>query len=230
MRAGVEMAVLAAGMTLFARTARADPTPPAASSPVVQIHLDAPADVSLEVQNDDGWETVCRAPCDRPLPTAPPYRVVAPGMRDSRTFHVDPSSRLTLHVEPTSAAGHGVAVAVTVVGGVAMIPAAGTTVALVVGELAGLILLCPIVTAFASKSQQNAAYGNCLGDIGTFFAKGYTQPWVWIPAVAGAGALTGGIIGIVSTPPSAVTQSSAVPGAAFTLPPAPGLTLLQGTF
>ncbi|HEY8089662.1 MAG TPA: hypothetical protein VIF09_17500, partial [Polyangiaceae bacterium] len=198
---------------------QAEPTAAVPAKPMVVVHLDAPQPVSLEVRNgdDDDWEVLCTAPCDRAVPATEVYRVVGPGMRPSNTFHLSPGGRLTLQVEPSSSGGRAGAVVVTVVGAVALVPVAGVTAVLVGGELLGAILGCPLYAAFETdKSLQNAAYTKCLGDIGTFFGQGYAQPYVWIPAVAGVVLLTTGIVWLAKTPHSGVTQ--AVSTGAITLP------------
>ena len=210
------------GMALASRDAVAQPTdrsgtpapsavsaPPAATRPMAIVHIDAPQAVTLEARNeDDEWETVCSSPCDKQVSATGSYRVAGPGIRDSNTFRLDTASPLTLHVAPSSSGGHAMAIVLTVVGGLGLVPAAGITVIIVGGEILGAILLCPIATAFVSKDQQNAEYGNCLGSIATFFGQGYAQPYVWGPAIAGAALLTAGIVWLVKTPHTGVTQTA----------------------
>jgi hypothetical protein len=54
----------------------------------VWVHIEAPEGVVVEqdVTNNDGWQPVCTAPCDRPLPTAFNYRVTGGGIRSSGDF------------------------------------------------------------------------------------------------------------------------------------------------
>jgi hypothetical protein len=186
---------------------------------MVVVHVDAPQPVSLEGRASDGddWEVLCTAPCDRAAPTSYTYRITGAGVRTTNTFHIDPGGRLTLSVDPSSTAGHVGAVFITVVGSAALVPIAVVTAALAGGELLGAILICPFAAAFASQAQQNSAYGNCLGSIGTLFGSAYGQPYVWVPAVAGSVLLTAGIVWLVKTPPSRVTQTTG--SAALALPP-----------
>jgi hypothetical protein len=107
------------------------------------------------------------------------------------------------------------------------VPVVMVSVLVVGGEIIGAILACPFVAAFSSKDQQNSAYTNCLGSIGTFFGQGYAQPYVWIPAIAGAALLTTGIVWLVKTPRSGVTQTV---GAAATVLPPPMPTDLSPRF
>jgi hypothetical protein len=71
-------------------------TVPAPSAPAangerpseVWVHLDASGGVLLQqdVTNDDDWQTVCAAPCDRLLPTAFFYRVAGDDTKSSADF------------------------------------------------------------------------------------------------------------------------------------------------
>jgi hypothetical protein len=172
----------------------------------VLVHIDSPEPASLEVMTDDGGlRAVCSSPCDQRVP-ASEYRITGPGLRTSDPFRLDQGSRVTLHVSPSSPGTHTAGIVITIAGGVGLLPGAGVTAAWVGGELAGLIFVCPIVAAFASGPNQNAAYGNCLGDISTWVGRGYAQPGVWIPAIAGAVLLTTGIVLLASNPHSRVTQ------------------------
>jgi hypothetical protein len=129
-------------------------------------------------------------------------------------------------VDSSSSGAHAIAVVLTVVGAAGLLPVAGVTALIVGGEIFGAILICPLAAAFETvKSQQASEYGNCLGDIATFFAVGYKEPWVWIPALAGVAMLTGGIVGIAATPPTSVRPSPANTGALGPLRPPP---LLEG--
>ena len=77
----------------------------------------------------------------------------------------------------------------------------------------------PIAAAFESvQSAQSKEYGDCLDDIATLFAPGYGQPWVWVPAIAGGALLTGGIIGLASTPRTGVRQAAYAPPVASSMP------------
>jgi hypothetical protein len=198
------------------------PTAPlAAVADTVLVHADSPRPVRLEMLAVDGsWRTTCTSPCDVPVPASATYRIAGDGIRDSRTFHLQPGARTTLAVDPTSSGARTGAVVLTVVGSVGLLPIAGVSALIVVGEIAGVILICPIAAAFESvQSAQGKEYGDCLGDIGTLFAPGYAQPWVWVPALAGGALLTGGIIGLASTPRTGVLQAAPAQPVAFAMPP-----------
>jgi hypothetical protein len=193
--------------------------PLAATRPMAVVHVDSPLPVTVQARNeDDEWDTVCTSPCDKPLPATGTYRITGPGIRDSRTFHLDAGSPTTLEVTPSSSGGHAAAVVVTVIGAIGLTPAVGVTAVIVGGEIIGAILICPFATAFVPKDQQNAAYTNCLGDIATFFGQGYGQPYVWGPAIAGGVLLTAGIVMLVKTPRTGVKQTAG--SAALFAPPA----------
>ena len=194
---------------------------------MVVVHIEAPQAVDLEVLDADGsWERRCTSPCNRPVPAGQAYRVTGSGIRDSKAFELDAGNRASLQVEPTSSAGRAGAVVITVVGAAGLGPGAVVTSLIVGGEVIGAILICPFVAAFETvKSQQGPMYGNCLGDIATYLAAGYVQPWVWIPALGGVVLLTGGIVWLTKTPATAVTQSVGAPAAAVVRPLAPELAL-----
>ncbi len=181
------------------------------------VHIDAPQRVSLEISNGDGdWEPVCVSPCDRAVPLDSAYRITGDGIRNSMTFHLDQAGRTTLAVEPTSSGARTGAVVLTVLGGIGLVPIVGVTSLIVAGEIIGAIFICPLAAAFETvKSQQGVEYGNCLGSIATLFAPGYTEPLVWIPALAGAAMLTGGIVGLANTPHTRVHPSMTSPPAAL---------------
>jgi hypothetical protein len=192
-----------------------------AVSPVGVVHIDAPQQVTLEInQAGSGWVGLCDSPCDRPVPLNAAYRITGGGIRDSSVFQIDPLVRTTLQVEPTSSAARAIAVVLTVVGGAGLLPIIGVTAIIAGGEIFGAILICPLVAAFETvKSQQASEYGNCLGAIATFFAPAYKEPWVFVPALAGVAALTGGIVGLATTPQTSVRQSTTGPAASLLFPP-----------
>jgi hypothetical protein len=171
--------------------------------------------VNLEGSYPDGsWRTVCTSPCDGAVPADGVYRIGGDGLRTSKSFHLDASGRTTLTVEPASSGGHTLSVVLVVVGSIALLPVAGVTALIVVGEVAGAILICPLAAAFETvKSQQGAEYGDCMTGIAGFFAVGYAQPWVWGPGIAGAAMLTGGIVGLASSGRTTV-RGSPTPSAA----------------
>jgi|HubBroStandDraft_1064217.scaffolds.fasta_scaffold133323_2 hypothetical protein len=197
-------------------TAGADALAPPAPAPLVLVHIDAPAPVDLEASHPDGtWVTVCSSPCDRGVPSDGAYRIRGAGIAMSSTFRLQAGDlrageRLTMRVDPSSG-GRAGGVVLTVVGVVGLAPIAGVTALIAVGEIAGAILICPIASAFETvKSQQGAEYGSCLGGIGAFFAQGYVQPWVWIPAIAGGALTAGGVVWLATTRSgTAVTQTTA---------------------
>jgi hypothetical protein len=185
--------------------------PAAALAPTVVVHVDAPRPVTLETLDRNGeWARVCTSPCDQALAADGTFRVRGDGIRDSRSFRLDPVARTTLTIEPTSSGARAGAVVVTVLGAIALVPIAAVTSLIVAGEALGVIFICPLAAAFETvKSQQGAEYGDCLGAIAGFFAPGYAQPIVWVPGIVGGVALTGGIIGLASTPRTAVLVSPA---------------------
>ena len=185
--------------------------PPVATGAVGLVHIDAPQPVELQVSSAEGdWDVVCTSPCDRPMPLDRTYRIGGSGIRDSGSFRLDASGRTTLSVDPTSSGARTGAVVLTVVGGIALLPVAGVSALIAAGEVLGVILICPLAAAFETdKSKQSSEYGDCLGGIASTFAPAYTQPFVWIPGVAGAGMFTGGLVLLVSTPRTQVRRAAA---------------------
>jgi hypothetical protein len=196
--------------------------PASASAPTVLVHVDAPRPVTLEtLDQDDRWTAVCTSPCERQVPVDAAYRVTGDGMRNSKTFHLDPVARMTLTVDPTSSSARAIAVVVTVLGSIGLLPIAGVTAFIVAGEILGAIIICPFAAAFETvKSQQGAEYGDCLSGVAGFFSPAYAQPIVWVPAIAGGALLTGGIVGLVGTPRTGVRSTPpAPPVSSAPLPP-----------
>ncbi len=212
--------VLRATPALADDSARAPGAPPAATAatppPTVVVHLDSPQPVNLEASYQDGaWRTVCTSPCDAAVQADGVFRISGESLRTSKSFRIEAGGKATLTVDPVSSSGHTLSVVLIVVGSLALLPVAGVTAAIVVGEVAGAILICPLAAAFETvKSQQGAVYGDCLKDIASFFAVGYAQPWVWGPGIAGAAMLTGGIVGLASSGRTTV-RASPSPLAAF---------------
>jgi hypothetical protein len=70
-------------------TTPAKPTtpPPGKPSATAYVHLEAPDGARLQVL-DDGWQDVCTAPCDRPLPLEKEYRISGSGIKDSSSFGI----------------------------------------------------------------------------------------------------------------------------------------------
>lgn len=174
------------------------PAPPPAGELGV-VHLETSDDVELEMQQNGQWVTVCHAPCNRPLPLDANYRINGSGLRTSTPFRLQRGAT-NLMVEASSSTLHGFSIAITVVGVVGAAPALGVTSILVIGMFFGVVLICPIADGISSTS-----YGECLGDVGGFFGSWYAYPGVWIPGVAGAALVTGGVIGLASSPKSSVT-------------------------
>jgi hypothetical protein len=91
----------------------------------VIVHLQGEAsDIRLETQVDKRkWAEVCSAPCDRPVPIGPPYRVNGAGMRPSRPFHLAgmPGERVVLVVDSGSTAAFVGGLVLVGVGGVALL-------------------------------------------------------------------------------------------------------------
>jgi len=199
----------------------ADASIPAAvaqTKPVV-VHIDAPEPVTLEVlDRNHAWQPICTSPCDKPLPSTETYRITGAGIRDSKEFGLDDKAPQTLRVDPTSSVGHAMSIVVTVLGTAGLLPGLSVTTGIVAGEIAGVILICPIAIVFVPQNQQNSEYGNCLASIATFLGQGYASPWVWAPALASVVLLPTGIVWLVNTPPTGVKQS-ATGVAAWSAPP-----------
>jgi hypothetical protein len=81
-------------------------TKPPAPPSEVWVHLEGSEGVVLQQDktNDDDWQTVCAAPCDKLLPTTFYYRVTGGGIKSSADFalHAPPGARDRLSVDGAS--------------------------------------------------------------------------------------------------------------------------------
>jgi hypothetical protein len=144
------------------------------------------------------------------------YRIGGHGVRASEPFHLPPQGKVTLVVDPGKGGSKTGPIVLLVVGGIGLAPVVGVSAVVGIVELLGALFVCPFVSAFASKANQNSAYGQCLSDGGAPFTALYGEPYVWIPAVAGGALIVGGFIWLVAASghPTHVDKSVAV------LPPA----------
>lgn len=182
-----------------------------AAAEMVEVRIEAPEPVDLEVRGLNDWEKVCTSPCNKALSTKEQYRINGSGLRASTPFRIAPGSAQKIEVEPHSSTAMGAAIVVVVIGSLGLVPVLAVTVAFGVVMLASVILICPLVQLAPKET-----YGGCLGDIASDVGQYYGKPYVWIPAVAGLGmAGIGGIV-LASTPKSGVRMSPL-----GTAPPAP---------
>jgi hypothetical protein len=189
-------------------TAAAQAAPPSATSTVAVVHVDSPSAVDLEHDDGSKWVVVCTSPCDKALPASGEYRINGAGVRASSAFGIEPGSKRTLSVEPGSSGAHTGALVVTIVGGVGLLPAVGVSVLVLGATIVGVIFGCPISEAFSKGS-----YVPCVGDFASYFVPGYSSPAVWGPAAAGGALLVAGIVWLVASPRTNVTQVAALPAA-----------------
>jgi hypothetical protein len=184
-------------------------TTAATASTMVLVHLDTPSDVDLEVDLGGGhWQVACSSPCDRPLGTNHLYRINGSGVRASHPFEIEAGQKVTLEVDPASSAGHGLGIAVTIIGVAGLAPGAAVTAGVVVGVIFGAILVCPFAAAFASKANQNSEYSSCIGDAASLFGQAYASPYVWVPAIVGGVAIATGITMLVTSSSTTIRQST----------------------
>src|SRR5258708_2938290 len=189
MRRRIAIAVLSsaafASALGWSATASAEAAPPSATSTLEVVHIDSPSAVDLEHDDGSKWVVVCTSPCDKALPASGEYRINGAGVRASSAFGIEPGSRRTLSVEPGSSGAPTGALVVTIV---------------------GVIFGCPISEAFSKGS-----YVSCVGDFASYFVPGYSSPAVWGPAAAGGALLVVGIVWLVASPRTTVTQVAALP-------------------
>ncbi len=201
----------AAAQTLPSPPAAPDSNAPtaAAASELVLVHIDTPSDVDLEVDFGGGhWRTACASPCDKPLSAKSLYRINGSGVRASHPFSIGDGKTVTLDVDPASTGAHAAGIAVTIVGVAGLAPGAAVTAAVVVVVIAGAILICPFVAAFASKANQGNAYSGCIGDGVSDVGQAYASPYVWVPAALGGLAIVTGITLLATSSNTTVTQST----------------------
>jgi|SRR5579883_2294409 len=199
------------------------PPPPSVN---VYVHIDGSDDVQLlqDKTGDGDWATVCYAPCDKPMPTGPSYRVDAPGMKQSSSFKLSASDG----GQHDTVSVHGASTPWFVIGCIA-IPVGG--IAAYFGLIFGLT-------------------GSLVSSTGTSGGSGIEAAG-WTTFFVGAGAVVGGIILVVTNMRTTVTQDvaggaavgalradalrprptwSETPAAARGLPPAVGVPLFTGRF
>jgi hypothetical protein len=167
----------------------AKPPPPASD---VWVHLEASDGIVLQQDrtNDDDWQTVCAAPCDRQLPTNFYYRVTGGGIKSSADFalHAPQGTREKLTVDGASKSAFVLGI-VGLVGG------------LVVGYL-GLV----VVDVGASESVLGE--GNSSGTTGAGLAM----------MGIGAVAAIGGLILVIANAKTKVGQDLGTSQAGLVLP------------
>jgi hypothetical protein len=78
-------------------------------SGTAMVHFDPRSSTPIHLERSDdqlGWQVVCDAPCDRPLPLSAEYRFDGDGVMTSWSFHLDakPGERVTVIAEPKSTA------------------------------------------------------------------------------------------------------------------------------
>jgi hypothetical protein len=176
----------------------------------VSVRIESPDPVDLEANEDGRWHVVCSSPCNKALSTKPKYRISGKDVRLSEEFRLQPGKTLAIEVEPGAKPSRAGTVLV-IIGVVGLVPGFVVTAAEAISLFGGLIIICPLVAAFASKNNQNSVYGSCLGDIATTIGEYYAKPYVWIPAIAGVAFMgMGGIWLAASTgSPTTVTQRAA---------------------
>jgi hypothetical protein len=100
----------------------------ASSAPVATrtvVHLEGmPDDAFVQMLDQHGaagaWAEVCKAACDRELPTDGLYRVAGAGIRASQPFRIE-GPRAELHVKTASSVGFAGGLALLIGGGVAFV-------------------------------------------------------------------------------------------------------------
>jgi hypothetical protein len=115
-----------------------------------------------------------------------------------------------LKVDPASSAKRGAGIGVLVVGVAAEVPIGVVTAGVVSFVVFGVILICPIATAFGAK------FDKCVGGAAELVTPLYANTYVWVPAVAGAGLIGGAVVvlatvgstQVVATPSSAPTPAA----------------------
>jgi hypothetical protein len=174
----------------------------------VVVYISGPqgAELQADATGDGDWQTVCHAPCDRPLSLAPSYRIHGDRIRSSDAFRLTggPDQITTLHVRSASDRAF--------VGGIVLI--SGGLVATVAGVLIGFAEMltsvspCPDAATTGNEHCASAANG-----------------WPgWVTAGVGFAGVLGGALLTNNNTSSTVTQSTqpaaatAAPAASIPLP------------
>jgi hypothetical protein len=219
------------------------PAPPAAPDAVL-VHIATPNEVDLEVQRDQDWVPICTSPCDRLVRPGDAYRVSSDAVPASNVFAIKPAPRLTLTVDPSTKQSRVGGVVFTVAGAAGFVPGGVVTAGVASFFIFGAILVCPLAYAFGVKN-----YGGCVVDAAELVTPYYASPYVWVPALVGAGLMVIGVTWLAATSgghPTTVTTALLPPRpprlrTAFAswhtlempevaLPPPSVLPLLSGTF
>jgi hypothetical protein len=132
---------LAVGVSvvLHAATVHAG-APPATATEAgdVVVHMSSDSDaVRLVRIGADGAETVCTAPCDKPLPASGTYRIVGDGMPSTSLFTIQPANgHLTLDIQAGSSVQRLVGIGSVFAGATALIFSAVYTEGLLLEDAA----------------------------------------------------------------------------------------------
>jgi hypothetical protein len=246
-RSGIIAVLVAVPALVASREALAqEPPPPAPPAPAgVVVHIDSPRPVELQAQRHGDWVRVCTSPCDVAVRAGETVRVEGDDVPASEGFPLQPAPHATLTVDPSTKKSKAGGIVFTVVGAVGFAPGIGVTVLIVGAVISGTIFICPIATAFGAR------YENCEKDVAGYFVPGYSSPYVWGPAIAGAVLVPIGVVWLATStgghPTNVTTTASAKPppvlalpawqatlrgeaNTALTLPPAPTMPILSGHF
>ena len=167
-------------------TAPTTPAPkPPAPSATVFVHIEGSDDVQLlqDKSGDGDWATVCYAPCDKPLPTGPMYRIDGSGIKQSSSFHL----AATDNGQHESIAVHGASTAWFIIG----------CIAVPIGGIAGYFgLVLGLTGSLLSSADSSGATGGVAAAGWTTFA-------------IGAAAVVGGVLLVVTNMKTTVSQDVA---------------------
>lgn len=105
----------------------------------VDVHVDAPRPVELVGRADGskGWASICRSPCDLPVPLTWTYAVQSDDYTRSSTFRLAPSEEAHLVVRPENSKRVAGGVLVAILGGLV------ATSGYVLTQIGGQRAACP---------------------------------------------------------------------------------------
>jgi hypothetical protein len=194
------------------------PAPPATAAPAaaapapaaegVLVHIATPSEVNLEAPRGADWVPICTSPCDHLVRPGDAFRVSGDDVPTSGVFAIKPAPRVTLTVDPSTKQSRVGGVIFVVAGTAGFVPGGVITAGVASFFIFGALFVCPIAAAFG------ADYGNCTVGAAGLVTPYYASPYVWVPALAGAGLLTIGVVWLAATSgghPTNVTTALAMP-------------------
>jgi hypothetical protein len=181
-------------LSALPKTARAQAVAPPPRGRAILVHVDGERDVFLQQKRGDDWYDICDVPCNRWLPASGDYRVAGPNVRESAPFALTAASsgKETVTIHASSAGQYFWGTVLVGVGSVAILTGTG---------------LAAIGASW--KTCKAADVNGGAGDSCSLNNPQLVGVGIAVAAV-GAVALISGVITMVSTNRSSVSQTIAL--------------------